>query len=269
MRCTIFRARFSITPALGLVTLTLMSLLACVSTVVAEPRSNPDLVRDRQSKPFEVMDFIGVQPGWIALDLFGGGGYYSEVLARHVGPTGLVYLHNDQATKVTPGQLQNRFGNISRRTGRSETLPNIMLIDGTINDLSIPSHSVDLVLLVQIYHDAYYRAHGWQLQSKALFKFIYRVLKPTGVLAVIDHTAVPGSGAEHAQALHRIDREFAINDISQHGFVLNDQSDLLENSDDDLQRSVFHPSIRGRTSRFLLTFRKTAAIKKGPKGPLL
>ena len=95
-----------------------------------------------------------------------------------------------------------------------------MLIDGAINDLSIPSHSVDLVLLVQIYHDAYYRAHGWQLQSKALFKFIYRVLKPTGVLAVIDHTAVPGSGAEHAQALHRIDREFAINDIGQHGFCL-------------------------------------------------
>ena len=268
MRCTIFRGRFWFTPALGLVTLTLMSLLACVSTVVAEPRSNADLTRDRHSKPFEVIDFIGAQPGWIALDLFGGGGYYSEVLAHHVGPTGLVYLHNDQATKVTPGQLQKRLGNISRRTGRSETLPNIMLLDGAINDLSIPSHSVDLVLLVQIYHDAYYQAHGWQLQSKALFKFIYRVLKPTGVLAVIDHTAVPGSGAEHAQALHRIDREFAINDISQHGFVLNDQSDLLENSDDDLQRSVFHPSIRGRTSRFLLTFRKTAAIKKGPKGPL-
>ena len=246
-----------------------MGLLACVSTVVAEPRSNADLTRDRHSKPFEVIDFIGAQPGWIALDLFGGGGYYSEVLAHHAGPTGLVYLHNDQATKVTPGQLQKRFGNISRRTGRSETLPNIMLLDGAINDLSIPSHSVDLVLLVQIYHDAYYQAHGWQLQSKALFKFIYRVLKPTGVLAVIDHTAVPGSGAEHAQALHRIDREFAINDISQHGFVLNDQSDLLENSDDDLQRSVFHPSIRGRTSRFLLTFRKTAAIKKGPNGPLL
>ena len=95
-----------------------MSLLACVSTVVAEPRSNPDLVRDRHSKPFEVMDFIGVQPGWIALDLFGGGGYYSEVLARHVGPTGLVYLHNDQATKFL-SQLQKRLGNISRRTGRS------------------------------------------------------------------------------------------------------------------------------------------------------
>ena len=87
------------------------------------------------------------------------------------------------------------------------------------------------------------------------------MLKPFSVLAEIDHTAAPGSGAEYAQALHRIDREFAINEISQHGFGLNDQSDLLENADNDLQRSVFHPAIRGRTSRFLLIFRKTTAIK--------
>ena len=95
-----------------------MSLLACVSTVVAEPRSNPDLIRDRHSKPFEVMDFIGVQPGWIALDLFGGGGYYSEVFGA---PWDLLVWSTFTTTKpkVKPGQLQKRFGNISRRTGRS------------------------------------------------------------------------------------------------------------------------------------------------------
>ena len=144
------------------------------------------------------MDFIGVQPGWIALDLFGGGGYYSEVLAHHVGPTGLVYLHNDQATKVTPGQLQKRLGNISRRTGRSETLPNIMLLDGAINDLSIPSHSVDLVLLVQIYQLQFLKflttntsPFFWFLNPKKLYIWLlllvialafgtYRVLKNNG-----------------------------------------------------------------------------------------
>ncbi|GIS18206.1 MAG: hypothetical protein CM15mP120_01220 [Pseudomonadota bacterium] len=143
-----------------------MSLLACVSTVVAEPRSNPD----RKGPPQQAVRGYGLhwrQPGWIALDLFGGGGYYSEVLAHHVGPT-VWSTFTRPSHQSTPGQLQKRFGNISRRTGRSETLPNIMLIDGAINDLSIPSHSVDLVLLVQIYHDAYYQAHGWQLQSKAL-----------------------------------------------------------------------------------------------------
>ena len=52
------------------------------------------------------MEFIGVQPGWIALDLFGGGGYYSEVLAQQVDQLAWSTLHNDQATKVTPSQLQ-------------------------------------------------------------------------------------------------------------------------------------------------------------------
>lgn len=251
-------------PALGITAFILMSLLTCPGAVADDQRSSADLARDRHSKPFEVMEFIGVRSGWVALDLFGGDGYYSQVLAQQVEQSGLVYLHNSQATKVTPSQLQRRFGSISRTTGRSQIWPNIALLDGAIADLAIASNSVDLVMLVKIYHDVYYQAHGWQLQSKTLFELIHRVLKPGGILAVIDHTAVAGSGASHAQSLHRIDREFAINDISQHGFVLNAQSDLLVNPADDLQRSVFHPSIRGRSSRFLLTFRKDSPTKKGP-----
>ena len=60
-------------------------------------RSSADLQRDATSKPIEVLTFFGVEPGIIILDVLGGDGYYSEILAHSVGSHGRVYLHNNQA----------------------------------------------------------------------------------------------------------------------------------------------------------------------------
>jgi predicted methyltransferase len=83
---------------------------------------------------------------------------------------------------------------------------------------------------------------------------IHRILKPGGILAIVDHVAAKGSGNTPAQELHRIDPEFALADIRGRGFELVASSDLLKNPEDPLDISVFDQSIRGRTSKFLYKF---------------
>jgi hypothetical protein len=63
-----------------------------IAAIVASPdRSAADRTNDRRRKPEEMLLFIGVRPGITALDLSAAGGYTTELLARAIGPSGIVY----------------------------------------------------------------------------------------------------------------------------------------------------------------------------------
>jgi predicted methyltransferase len=212
------------------------------------PRSAADAKRDATSKPFEVVDFFGVQRGWQVIDLFAGNGYFSEVLAQRVGNTGKVYLHNNQAYMGFADKLHERIGD--------DRLPNVEVYVREVEAIDLPAESLDMAILVKTYHDVYFVQQGWSVTPDPLFTSVHRILKPGGVLAIIDHHAEPGSGKAAAQDLHRIDAEFAKADIEARGFDFAGATDLLENDQDDLQISVFDPAVSGRTSRFVYKFTK-------------
>lgn len=81
-------------------------------------------------------------------------------------------------------------------------------------------------------------------------------MKTGAVLGVVDHRAAPGSPPESGESLHRIDPQLVIDQLQAAGFELTGESDLLANPEDDLQRNVFDPAIRGRTDKFVLRFVK-------------
>ncbi len=63
-----------------------------VAEIVASPdRSAADRTNDLRRKPEEMLLFIGIRPGITALDLSAAGGYTTELLARAIGPSGIVY----------------------------------------------------------------------------------------------------------------------------------------------------------------------------------
>ncbi|HEX5765589.1 MAG TPA: hypothetical protein VFY27_08480, partial [Woeseiaceae bacterium] len=64
------------------------------AAIASEERPEKDIERDERSKPAKVLQFFEIQPGMRVLDLFSGGGYYSELLSRVVGPEGSVVAHN-------------------------------------------------------------------------------------------------------------------------------------------------------------------------------
>ena len=73
-----------------------------IADILASPdRSSADRTNDIRRKPDQMLAFIGVRPGMVALDLSAGGGYTTELIARAVGPTGRVY---GQSAPRNPGR---------------------------------------------------------------------------------------------------------------------------------------------------------------------
>src|SRR5450759_4763940 len=66
-----------------------------IRAVVASPdRSDADRKTDERRKPELMLAFAGVKPGMKVLEAVAGAGYSAELLARSVGPQGMVYAHN-------------------------------------------------------------------------------------------------------------------------------------------------------------------------------
>ncbi len=213
-------------------------------------RSDADRERDKTSKPAAVLEFFAVQPGTTVLDLFSGGGYYSELLSYIVGPAGQVIAHTNKAYEDSTGdEATIRF--------KGDRLANVSRLTSEIDKLGLKEASLDMVLMALSYHDIYYIADYWpKVDRDQFFKQIRDSLKPGGILAIIDHSAQPGSGKRDAQTLHRIDEAFAKQDIERAGVFFDGASELLRNPDDKRTLSVFDESIRRQTDRFVLRFIK-------------
>ena len=80
---------------------------AGIADIVASPdRSEADRRNDLRRKPLEMLAFIGVRPGIVALDVSAGGGYTTELLARSAGLAGRVYAQTPppRANRPAPAQ---------------------------------------------------------------------------------------------------------------------------------------------------------------------
>jgi len=224
------------------------SLLSC-SAVAAQTRQIlTEDFRDMHNRPHAVLDFLAVEPGWTVLDLLAGDGYWSQHLAQRVGTQGKVFAHNNQTYATFTAAL-------SRRLTKTPA-PQIEVYVRELDDILLPSGSVDMVLMANVYHDVYFVGNGWRVSADRLFALLQRILRPGGVLAIIDHKAASASGIAAVARLHRIDPEFVLADLAARGFHLEATSDLLHNPNDDLSLPVFAADVRGMTSRFVYRFVK-------------
>jgi predicted methyltransferase len=82
------------------------------------------------------------------------------------------------------------------------------------------------------------------------------VLKPGGLLLLVDHSAKPGTGSADAGTLHRIDEAYTVHDFEKRGFKVIGKSDLLRRPDDKRELVSYTPPGLGKTDRFVLVFRK-------------
>lgn len=212
-------------------------------------RTADDKARDAKDHTAEVLAFFGVKPGIVVVDLFAGGGYYSELIGRIVGPTGKVYLYNNS------GYAQYAAKPLAARVD-SGRMQNVVVIGKEVGEIGVPPNSVDLVLMSMSYHDLYFKDKGFDVDPAVLFGEVNKMLKKGGTLAIIDHVAAAGSGSSAAQELHRIDIAFAQKDIESRGFKLAGSADLLRRATDDHTKVVFDPAVRGQTDRFVQKYVK-------------
>lgn len=215
-------------------------------------RPAADRVRDKPRQSTAVLKFFRIAPGMTVLDLYSGGGYYTELLSYIVGSTGRVVAHNNTPyLGFAKADLTGRF-----TLGR---LPNVERLLAENNELKLPAARFDAVLMTNVYHDIYFvdEKAGWpRIDGPKLLAEVFQSLKPGGVLGVVDHAALPGAPPETSGTLHRIDPTLLKREIIAAGFVLDGESDVLVNPADDRTKSAFDPSVQGRTDQVVLRFRK-------------
>jgi predicted methyltransferase len=222
------------------------------AAVAAAERSAKDRERDARDRPAELMTFAGITSGMKIADVFGGAGYWTELMARAVGPEGHVQLVNNSPYFAFAGKdLTSRF--------EGNRLPNADQITVETCNLKLGNKTFDMIVIFMSYHDLYYvdEKDGWPaINSSDFLDQLHAALKPGGHLLIVDHAATAGSGNTAAQNLHRIDEVFAKKDISGRGFELEKTWDGYRNPGDDLTKLVFDPAVRGKTDRFTHLYRK-------------
>ncbi len=225
---------------------------AVARQLAAPSRTAEDRERDARDRPETVLAFAEFGRGDTIADIFGGGGYYSEILSGVVGPTGQVLLVNNApydayAKKgLAPRLAGNRLANV-----RYSIAPN--------EALGLGAATLDGALIVMSYHDLYYvdPDNGWPAVDAGQFiGQIVAALKPGGRLLIVDHAAREGTGKADAQTLHRIEEAFAVRDFKAHGLTFVGSIDTLRNRDDDRSANVFDAAIKGKTDRFVHLYRK-------------
>jgi predicted methyltransferase len=220
--------------------------------VASTTRLDGDSDRDAGRKPAEVLEFLGIARGASVLEMFASGGYYTELLAHVVGDTGHVVAHQN-----TP--LMNFSGDAIKARHANNRLPNTEVLMAENNELALDADQFDAITIVLNYHDLYWvsEQYGWaEFDVASFLAELHKGLKPGGILGIVDHYAAPGSPAETGNTLHRIDPAVVIEEVQAAGFVLDGESDVLRNPEDDHSKSVFDPEIRGKTDRFVLRFKK-------------
>jgi predicted methyltransferase len=219
-----------------------------VTASVADKTRGDDAKADMRRKPAELMAFAGVKPGDTVVDLIPGGGYFTRIFAKIVGPNGHVYAVWPEAYAKEDAE------DVAATQKLPQTYPNVSVIVQPAAQFSVPT-KIDVVWTSQNYHDYPDKFMG-PTDPAGLDRQVLAALKPGGVFVVVDHVAEAGSGLRDTDTLHRIDPAFVKAQATAAGFTFDGESDVLRNPADDHTLVVFKPAIRGHTDQFAYRFRK-------------
>lgn len=239
---------------LSLVSLFTANVLAAdiyADALKAAGRAEEDLAADARRQPDKVLSFVDIKPGMRVLDLFSGGGYYSEIVANIVGEKGRVDAHNNTPyiNYIGVEKLQKRYGDAR--------LANVQQLHQEANALALCEGCYDRILMILTFHDLYHvdTKNGWdKIDAPALMAKVRASLKPDGVLGIVDHVAPAGSPAETGNSTHRIDPQLIKDKMAQWGFNLAGEADFLRNPEDKGELPMWDASVKGKTDRAVMKF---------------
>ena len=163
--------------------------------------------REVEEDPEALLDSLGIQEGMTVADIGAGSGYFSFRLARRVGAGG----------RVLAVDIQDEMLQIIRRRASRRNIGNVEPIRGTIQDPGLSPESVDLALMVDVYHEF---SHPWEM-----IQGIHRALKPGGRLVLVEYRAE--DPAVPILRLHKMTQDQVRREISVHPLVWVETLDLL------------------------------------------
>src|SRR4051812_2315842 len=125
--------------------------------------------RIEEEEPDRALDVLKIQKGAVVADVGAGSGYMTEKLSKRVGPTGMVY-----ANDIQPEML--RLLGVRLKTRK---ITNVTLVQGQPDDPKLPAATLDLELLVDVYHEF--------SAPQVMLRHLRDALKPTGRLVLLEY----------------------------------------------------------------------------------
>lgn len=247
---------------------------ACLADAVAGSWRDPaNVARDTHRHPRETLAFFGVTPEQTIIEITPGGGWYAEILAPYLRGDGryVAAVWDD----AIPDQPKYRYalntGLRAKFAGNPGVygVPEVRVFDPKAPVFGAPA-SADAVLTFR-------NVHNWvgENTAPAYFQGFFDVLRPGGVLGVVDHRAKPGTSLEVMSKSGYLTEALVIELAEGAGFALEARSEVNANPNDTadhpngvwtLPPSNNHPDADrakyqaiGESDRMTLRFRKPAA----------
>jgi predicted methyltransferase len=220
------------------------------AVIAAPDRSDADKKLDAGRHPAELLSVFHIGPGMKVGEIAAGGGYTTELLARAVGPTGVVYAENMKT-------VLERFAEKpwSERLAKP-VMKNVVRVDREPGDpFPAEAHDLDAVLCVLFYHDFFHLG----VDRDKLNAAVFRALKHGGVYGIVDHSARTGDRGNEAKTFHRVEESLVRSEVERAGFKLRSEGNFLRNPSDtrDWNDSPMAAGDkRGTSDRFVLAFEK-------------
>jgi predicted methyltransferase len=242
---------------------------AQIIEILSSPdRTAADRTNDLRRKPEQMLGFIGIHPGIVALDLSAAGGYTTELLARSIGLAGKVYGQSqprdpNQAPTSSSVPEGNSRPNLAPAAAPAAPpaapRPSPVALadrDARLHEAGIPAapivalsrpfedpvpsdlaEQIDLVTLMFNYHDLGHLG----VDRAAMNRAVFRALKPGGLYVIADHAGRPGTGISESGTLHRVEEAFLRQEVEAAGFKLAEEGKFLRNPNDPKDKNTPDP----------------------------
>lgn len=217
--------------------------------IAGEHRSETSRLRDRYRHPRETLLFFGLRPEMTVVEIWPGGGWYSEIIAPVLRGRGKYYLAHYAIED--PGLARWQRAAREKQQDAITAQPAVygspaFTSFGPPQHLAVaPPGSADLVLTFR-------NVHNWSSRKsdQAAFRAFYGALKPGGTLGVVEHRAKAGTPFERMVKTGYMTEAYVIGLAEQAGFKLLEKSEINANPLDSADHPngvwTLPPVMRGR-----------------------
>jgi ubiquinone/menaquinone biosynthesis C-methylase UbiE len=153
---------------------------------------------------------MGLQEGMVVADIGAGTGLFTAEIAKRVGDKGAVF-----SVDIVPAFLDR-----IRERVEAEQLTNVTVVQGAERATALDPASVDLAFMCDTYHHIEY--------PQTYMHSLFRTLRPGATLVLIDFERIEGESLPAILKHVRADKQTVIDEVSQAGFVLESETDLLQ-----------------------------------------
>ena len=199
------------------------------NVIASEHRDAKNVARDVYRHPGETLSFFGIMPDMRVLEILPGGGWYTEILAPYLQDSGLLAVASfgpDHPVEYLRG-IHNKM--VEKFDGQPDIYGKVQIGafegEGYLDDFG--DASFDMVVTFR-------NTHNWIRRGgvEDIYRSFFRVLKPGGVLGVVQHRAAAGSDASETAEKGYVPESYMIELLERIGFELVDKSEINANPND-------------------------------------